>query len=309
MQRNPNRPSAFQFWSEIDKKSPANIYSVPEEKAENRLASAASNAWKNASGAAYLTLPLITYGGIKWMTEGRGGYIDLSPLGFPIAVGGVVIDTVKAPITFAVATEEAARAGITKLLSLVFEGSPATAQRDRIFNSFLLRMRAAVTLLQMMGLEDEDVLNRKLRTGDIEDLVGYTLLLTAYASREYYSGLLLANGHKLTREQCPVEGQPLFDKIVALKETIKQALNSANLKISGSDQKARQLEESRIVCDWIKLIKEGKRVVSADKPDATESQLAVVNAIITQVEELKLRGMAALPKAPEEVVRSMPRRA
>lgn len=282
--------------------------SYEHEKAGKPIAAAACNAASNAKGAAYATLPLITAMGVQMMCEKSSGFISLAPLGLPVAIGGFFLDLGKAPICAAIASEEAVRAGILKVSSMVFEKSPTEMEVDRIFKSFLLRMRETATLLVALDLEKEDVLERRLRTGEIEDLVGLTLLHTAYASRHYDTGLVLASQKILTREDCPAQGLPLFDRIMELKKTIKDALNLADPNLHFvSDQQKRELEESRIVCQWIRAIVSGKPLAGVDRPGATDAQLTVVNKIIGQIAELKERAMIVLPEPAAEVVRQLPR--
>lgn len=160
-----------------------------------------------------------------------------------------------------------------------------------------MRLRETASLLVALGLEDKEVLNTKLRTGEIEDLIVLTLLHTAYASRRYKQGLLLANGNTLQREYCPANGLSLFDKVVDLKDTINQALKLANIN-SKLDAIEYQLEESKVVLQWIKLIKEGKPLIAADT-NATPDQLMIVNTIIEKINRLKLTATLQLSKQSE----------
>jgi hypothetical protein len=293
------------LWEVIDKKNSAkSFYSFNQEKPNKSLNDDAKGALKNAKEAAILSLPLITKAGIDIFTAPKGGYIDFSGVGLVIAVGGIVIDTIKAPFFLAAATEEATRAGITKVASLLFEGSPIHEQEKRIFKSFLIRFRETASLLISLGLEDKDVLNTKLANGDIEDLIALTLLHTAYASRRYKNGLVLANENVLQREFCPEHSLVLFDKVMDLKNTINEALKLANINSSLSEVE-RQLEESRIVLQWIKLIKEGKFIVIDDKKDATLDQIMVVNAIIEKINHLKLIAIAQLSDQSEQKIQQL----
>lgn len=297
----------FEFWKRTDKTKPRGPFFMwKKEKAEKPMADTASAAAQTAKDAAHASLPVITGVGIAMLGD-KGGYLPLAPLGVPVTVGGIVIDTVKAPFCLAVATEEAIRAGIMKLASLVFEGSPTEREIDRIFSSFLIRMRDTAAILVALELESSDVLNEKLMSGDIEDLVGLTLLHTAYASRNYDAGLLLANNKSLEREDCPPEGLMLFDTIMALKNSIRAALNVANKNDHAIGSDERELEESRIVCQWITTIKAGKTLSLNDVPEVSVDQIAVVNSIICQIENLKKLGMTLLPKPAEEVARAVPR--
>lgn len=277
---------------------------------EQPIGGAADRAAANAAEAAYLALPLITKSGIDILTGPASGFIDFRPVGLPIAIGGIVIDTIKAPFALAVATEEGVRAGIGKLLSLIFDKSASEATINQIFRSFLIRMRETATVLIALGLEDKNILDQTLKSGDIEELVGLTLLHTAYASRYCNSGLFLANDKLLTRDNCPQEGLALFDKVMELKESIESAFDLAGLSHRTAllqPKEKRLLEESRIVCDWLKLIKVGKQIAAEDKPGATVGQVSIVNKIISQIDELKQIGMATLPKDADYVASHMPR--
>lgn len=286
------------------------FFKLKKEKEEKPIEQAAKDALENAQLAAYAILPLITASGVSLMMEKNGGFINLSALGLPLVIGGFVLDTLKAPFCIAIATEEAIRAGMIKLVSLVFEHSPTQLEIDRIFKSFLIRMKDTATLLIALGLEDADVLNRKLQSGDIEDLVGLTLLHTAYASRHYPDGLLLANNKTLERQNCPTLGLPLFDKIMALKQSIRFALHIDYYFDYLSQEKKNEceLKESAIVCQWIKLIKNGTFLNASDHPDKSQDHLDIVNQLIKQIDALKHAGMNILPEAPKSVVRHMPKR-
>lgn len=311
MESRPEKKRGFlnhiEFWKRTDKKkSHSPFFLWKKEKAESPISDAAAAAAENAKGAAHATLPVITAVGIEMLRD-RGGYLPLAPLGIPVTVGGIVIDALKAPVCLAIATEEAIRAGITKLASLVFEGSPTERQVDRIFKSFLIRMRDTATILVALGLEDKSVLNTKLTNGDIEDLVGLTLLHTAYASRRYQGGLLLATNKALIREDCPPEGLQLFDKMMDLKVAIRTAIDNALQGEPLRMDDERELEESRLVCQWIELIHAGKPLHLEDEPDVNAEQMALINQIIEQIQDLKQQGMAVLPEEPEKVARQVPR--
>jgi hypothetical protein len=290
------------LWEVVDKNSPSpSTYWRKQEKPKKKINEAGCGALKNAKEAAILSLPVITKAGVDMLTGPKGGFIDFSGLGFIIAVGGIVIDTVKAPFFLIGATEEAIRGGILKVASLALEGSPESEQEKRLFESFLTRLRETASLLVSLGLEDKNILNNKLTNGDIEELVVLTLLHTAYASRRYRDGLVLANGNVLDESYCPANGKVLFNKIMNLKNTINEALALAHIhpSLSGTE---KQLEESRIVLQWIRLIKEGKIIAVAEKPDATQDQILIVNSIIEKINDLKLHAAIQLSSQPEDKI-------
>jgi hypothetical protein len=305
-----NQPSYGVFWKQTDGQHPR-TYTEEHITQEQSLGGAAAKAADNAKSAGSMALPTLTMAGIGMLTApSSGGYDILRPLGLPLTIGGFVIDVVKAPVCLAVATEEGARAGITKLISLLFEKSGPQQALNNIFKSFLLRMRETATLLVALGLEDETALDQKLKSGDIEELVGLTLLHTAYASRRRHDGLLFANSKILTRKDCPEEGYELFDKVIALKESIKEALKLAGIQsfaATKEKEKEVELEESRVVCQWIKLIKAAAPVTEASMPGVTSAQAAIVNKILAQIQALKQLGMAMLPETPAQVVSHMPK--
>lgn len=306
--KSPNNPNPITFWKHTDKgKSSTRFFSLKRDRPEKSIGKTADDAAHNAQAAAHMMLPVITAAGIEMLGD-KGGYIPLAPLGIPVTVGGFVLDIVKAPVCLTVATEEAIRAGIMKLASLVFESqSPTQMQIDRLFKSFLIRMRDTATILVALDLEEVDVLNTKLQSGDIEDLVALTLLHTAYASRHYYGGLVLANDTILDRVDCPVEGLELFDRIMKLKSSIQSALKISHMNLIAMGSEEHELKESRIVCEWIRLIKEGHHLYGKDHPDVNQKQLEIVNNIISQIDELKKTAMEALPKSPVDVASQVPR--
>jgi hypothetical protein len=283
--RNPNI-----FWDEVKPKQP--------------IGNAADSALKNAKEAGIATLPLITAAGIKMLCGPRGGYIDLSPLGLPIAIGGLVLDTIKAPFCAFVATEEALRGATLKVVSCLFDKAPTQYVIDTIYASFLLRMRDTASILIALGLEQEETLNRKLAAGDIEELVALTLLHTAFASRESWNTIFLASENRLSRENCPEESLKLFDEVMDLKKLIAEAFRLTSAS-QISNKKEQYAEESRIACNWIALIKAQKTLTKADMPDLTNAQLNIVNQIINKVADLKKISLLILPESPEKVAHYM----
>lgn len=301
-----NEKTALELWNNTDKKN-KNSYLWKDLKQEQSLAKKANKALSNAGNAAYATLPLCTWMGIQLLCT-QGDYVDaIGPiLGVPCVIGGFVLDTIKAPIFMAVATEEVVRGGMTKLISLLFEKPPNQQVIDTIFTSFLIRMRETATLLIALNLEKSNFLDKRLKSGDIGELIGLTLLHTAYASRHYKDGILLASEIILKREHCPKEGLIIFDTIMELKDLINQGLKLSDHYDGHLYGEEREMAESRIVCNWIKLIKEGKEITSLTRPDTTEAQRALVNKIIHKISELAQLGLRQLPE-PETITRRMSR--
>lgn len=299
--RKTNIPTHLLLWQKTDKKkSDRSVYLWEKERASKPIKDNAETAARNAKMAAELTKPCFTGLGLLFMTSTLP-YLPISIFGVPMTIGGIMVDLVKAPVCLTVATEEAARAGVTKLASLLFEGDPIKAESERIFKSFLTRMKETAAILVALDLEKPDVLNQKLKSGDIEDLVALTLLHTAYASRDYEYGLLLASKKTLTRENCPEQGLPLFDKVIELKNLVKQALKGVTGNKYFRTDEDRQIEESKIVCQWIKDIAQGKALTASDRPNVSQAELNVINDIIKKIDILKVYAMEVMPESPENV--------
>lgn len=303
---NRKTPNHIDLWKNTDKKRAGTSFHMwKNETASNPIATSAQKAAENAKSAAEVSLPVITGIGIS-MLGMKGDYISaLAPLGIPVIVGGIVLDTVKAPFCWAVATEEGIRAGITKLTSLLFEPAPDVAHERRIYESFLLRLKETATLLVLLNLEDANVLDTKLKSGNIEELIGLTLLHTAYASRDYYAGLLLASNKVLERKDCPPQGLALFDKIMELKALIKESLVSALKKdYRYFENEQKELDESRIACKWITQIKQGHEI-TPEPGKVSEAECKIVNKIIGLIEELKQQAQLLLSE--KNITHDLPR--
>lgn len=296
---NDKQPNPNDLWELTDKKRPE-TYFLKREQANKPIGDMAKTAEENAQMAAYGTLPVITMTGIEIMASKGGGFIDFSPLGFPIAVGGILIDSVKAPFTLLFAAEEGLRCGILKLSSLLLERDPQQAEVNRILDSFVVRMHETAAILIALQLAEKDILIKKLKSGDIEDLVGLTLLHTAFASRNHWD-LVLASNKYLSREDCPVFGRKLYDKIVDIRNMIKAAIANVSPNAYRLNTQERQLEESRIVCGWIKEIYAGKQLTATERPDASQAQLDVINKLITEIDAMKKLAMQTLPVEPQKI--------
>lgn len=292
--------SALELYNKTDGKYENRFFRREEPK--NQLSNAASSALHNSKSALAVSLPIFTFAGLGIMFSSGGGVVgDLKLLGGVLACGGVIVDVAKAPFCLAFATEEIFRAGICKLTSLVVEGSPRDEQRDRILQGFMERIKDTAILLAELKLEDPQVLEEKLRSGDIEELVGLSLLLTAYASRHCPLGLELASGKILTRENCPAEGRSLFDTLVELKELINAALRLAHFE-RGLSTEERNLREAEIACEWISLIRKGQPLIQDDSPEAPPRAIKLVNQIIEVIESLKFKSTLLLKDKEEEIV-------
>ncbi len=310
---NPRKEETFYELTKTTNQS-SHFFKPTEKEQENKLSKMSADALENAEAFAIYTLPTITATGIAMLTldsKPSGAMINIGPmikaLGVPVTVGGIVLDVVKAPICLTVATEEAVRAGICKLASYVFDKRDVAEEDiEKIFKSFLMRMRQTATILEVLELEEKGVLTRKLESRDIEELVGLTLLHTAYASRDLKEGIRLSTGEILSKKDCPANGKSLFDKVTLLKNTIRQALHSE--KVSDdilSEEKERA--DSQMVCKWIKFIKLGNSVKIKDMPGSNSHEVGLVNDIIHQIKHLKKLGMKMLPDSVESIERRMSR--
>ena len=294
MKKNSRDPNHKDFL-ELTSTKQTNKYSFfHEEKAEQRIGKRSSKAFGNSKEALHAALPFVTGMGIQMMGD-RGGLISFAPLGLPVALGGVIIDAIKAPICLTVAGEEALRGLLLKCFSFALENSPQEEQKDRIYKSFQLRLKATADLLIGLGLENKENIENKLHSGAISDLIGLTLLNTAYASRELKESLCLANGKTLSRENCPMAARRLFDEIMEIKSLLNAALHAA---LPG---KKSEEEEAKVVCHWIRLIKEGKNLTITDKPNATEAQIKLVNDIIERIADLQELAKEYLPESTESL--------
>lgn len=258
----------------------------------------ANAALHNAKGLGFGALPVITYFGLQMLFDKNKGRFDLSALGLPIAVGGLILDPIKAPFFLIGTVEETIRAGFNKLLASVHKNkADNNSLIEPLFQSFLLRFKETATLLVILGVETGEDLQQKIEKGEIEELVGLTLLHTAYRSRHFEQGIVLASDQTLTRNHCPEIGKNLFDKIILLKKAINNALKLAHgdsLQFATESQKEEA--DAELVCQWLPLIKQNKLLNQADKLDATEAQIKAVNLIIGNLAEVRSKGMEILPE-------------
>ncbi|MHB1948130.1 MAG: hypothetical protein ACYCQI_08460 [Gammaproteobacteria bacterium] len=104
-------------------------------------------------------------------------------MGFFMAVSGPIIDGIKLPIALLVSAEEATRGGIQAIGSAMTEGNPDKQQIDKVSASFIKRIQETANLLIEYKLEKREDLIAKIKANQIEELVGMTLLYTAYHSR------------------------------------------------------------------------------------------------------------------------------
>src|SRR6185437_9564553 len=155
----------------------------------------ANEAFSNSKDAAKNILPTVMIAGIEGMMEPSGSIAGniANGLGFFIAVSGLILDPIKAPFAALISAEEALRGSILKVKSLVTEGSnPEQKHIQHIYHSFLDKMNTTADLLIDSGLETKENLLNKIQSQEIGELIGLTILYSAYHSR-YYDGVLLSN--------------------------------------------------------------------------------------------------------------------
>ncbi len=262
----------------------------------------ASQAFSNSKDAAINILPTVTISGIKGMMEppsgGIGGNIA-NGLGFFIAVSGLILDPIKAPIAAVISAEEALRGSILKVKSLVTEGSnPEQKHIQHIYHSFLDKMNTTANLLIDSGLETKENLLNKIQSHEIGELIGLTILYSAYHSR-YYDGVLLSNDYTLIRANCPEFYLPLYDQFMMLKDLIKSALK---IPFWANDINPSALKRDAIsASQWISYIKEGKLLIPAENNQFSPEEINLVNKVIHQIATLREAAKLALPESEEDV--------
>lgn len=247
--------------------------------------SAAGNAWE----AVKATAPIVTGQGVSLLTAGGSHGSLIRMFGIPFTIGGIVIDVVKAPFCLAFATEEAGRATLTGMASLIMERNPKLKFEQRVLESFLMRMLATAKLMVELELVDGAVMQQRLDEGQIDQLIGLTFLHTAFASRDMLVGIRLANGNEMHWKDVPEEGKDLFKLIENTRDIIKNALSHVK------HHPQREKEESRIACDWIRLIVKGETLTEANS-NATAYERQLVNEILTLIRQMSIHGKVLLPE-------------
>lgn len=265
-------------------------------KVEAPLDEKAKAAAEKAGLAAFTALPVYTGMGLLMIVAGRNATGEragiMRAMGVPVLIGGFLVDVVKWPFHLVYATAKAAEAGVTKIASAVIEGTPQYEFEKTMLASFIIRLTQTAQLLDALGLEKTEVLEAKLQSGDINDLIGLTLLHTAFASRHYQGDTLsLANNSALKREDCPAIGLELFDTCIQAKNLIAEALGG--LPQRHDDELYRR--ESMIVAKWLPYIRAGKPVEINEVPGADAGSLATLNKLIAMLAPLSNQAKAILP--------------
>lgn len=263
----------------------------------------ASQAFLNAKEAAKQMGPTVIMAGIDAMRLPQQNIADViaKNLGFFIAVSGIILDPLKAPFAAMIATEEAVRGSLIQIKSLITDGihpDPEQNHLKKIYQSFIDKMNITANLLIGSGLEKKDDVSNKIKSHEIEELIGLTILFSAYHSRNY-PGVLLSSEYTLTRSNCPELYQPLFDKFMALKDLINSALGiSFPLR---NPNKSDSLRDAAKACQWIQYIKSGKLLTAADNKKLSEHDITLVNNIISQIAELRQSAKQAMLESEEKV--------
>jgi hypothetical protein len=193
----------------------------------------ATEALRNAKEATKAILPVVTAGAVGLMLKKpSGGYLrmDLRPLGLLLLPGVIILDVLKLPFAVGIATEEAIRGCIPKTrAAATAQGpdDPQAATEAALLASGEERMKSVVKALLAMNLETRESLQERIDNHHYGDLVAYTLLATAFASRnEVGDTLQTATVGKVSWPQVPDQDRPLFALVVKLKNKLHSAHTS-----------------------------------------------------------------------------------
>lgn len=287
-------------------RSSATFFSPDTEKPELPYHDSAQSALDNAANAGKLALPTTSIlGAMALFAKPNGDAASLiapffKMMGFGMMVAGPVIDVVKLPVSLIVATEELLRSGILTALACIFEKNPDDQMRQKLSETFHLRLKHAIEVVHQFNLEPAEITEQKLQKGDVEDYVALALLDTCYESRHLVNvreGLILGNHKLLKRKYCPAEGLALFDKMIELSENISAGLELINPdRVKMSDLEERELADMKIVSSWLKVIKDGLPLDAAEYQEVEEGHIKQLNIIINLVAEIKEMAMPLLPK-------------
>lgn len=265
-----------------------------QEKPEAVMDEAAKKALANCKEAFTISLPIFTLAGIQLLCSDRG-----SSFGLPMVIGGIVVDIAKMPVLLTIGMEELIRAGICKLTSSVFESTPENEERKRIYDSFTQRFKDTACCLIAAGFETTDSLEAKIREEGIGELVGLSLLLSAYDSRHCYYEIKLASGKALSRYNCPKEGIPLYDKLLELNDLINRAFSLAHLNDLAPEE--RNLREAEIALSWVPLIRKGTLITQEDQPETSKEVINLVNHMIEIIASFKDPSTLLLEEKEQEL--------
>ena len=266
----------------------------------------ANEALEIAKNYALVSTPIITKIGLEMMFH--SGHDDFGigtvfkMLGLPVAVGGIVLDTIKFPITGTISLGALFWGTLLKIKSLFTKESHDEKQIKEITNSFMQRFGNTIRLLVGLKLETAESINdsfqnyfKKHDNNGLEALCALTTLNTAYASRALSSdSVLLANGKVLHKKHCPKEGLEIFNLVVKVKNSLRQL---------GLHQKSNR-EATPMIIKWIPLLKsclESKDKISITNsfPDKMEvPDFETCNILDKIIRNLKQIGKNVVNKKP-----------
>jgi hypothetical protein len=265
-------------WDTPSQNSLTVITNEKKEKYKNK----AKSDFESAGFAAMATLPVVTGTGIVMMFNGdkdRFGISDMVRiLGLPIAIGGIVIDTIKAPFTILGALAFALKGLKNGFISLFHHDKKVDYQTKEIIDSFFHRFGNTMQILVHLNLETPESILAKMKSKDtvqLSVLCALTTLNTAFASRYLNNNsILLSNGKILHKEHCPKDGLEIFNSVEKLKLVIKgiAPLMTNNKNASG------------FIMPWIPLIKgilENKIKIEDAAKNLSEQNLVYLKSIIT----------------------------
>lgn len=258
-----------------------------KKKDKGKMKKKAKESLEDAATFFGLSLPICTTMGFLLIAEGIGGLVSrpkessimstirslMGILGIPLVIGGIIIDTVKAPITLTLSAVMLAKSGVYKAISLT-EKSPDKEQMDEIMESFKLRFCATANLLVLMELETVETLNKKIQLKNKEfiSLCALTWLNTAFASRMIPDdAILFANGKILTRQECPSQGLEIFNYILQIKNLL------VNIGLNQMDN----IEASSIIREYVPIIKEALEHPTNELEEKVNKMNPYVKEIIT----------------------------
>lgn len=238
----------------------SDISSIPEQKeiVKDKDGEKANDAFRIAKSAGYVATPVITGMGLTMMFTAGNDQFGISHvirlLGVPVAIGGIVIDTIKFPFAGTVSVGALIWGFLLKLKSLITKENPDIKQTKEIMNSFAHRFANTIQLLVALKLETPESINEKfqnfLKKNDsqgLEALCALTALNTAYASRALSSkSIILANGKVLHKKYCPSKGREIFDCVVKVRDLLRK-LNF---------HKKSNREVTPVIIKWVPIIKE-----------------------------------------------------
>lgn len=201
--------------------------------------------------------PIFTYTGIMMLTTkgsdrfGIGDGIRL--LGIPVAIGGIVVDVLKFPVTTTFSLVSFAASAIFKIKSFFTKTSKDGDHNKEILDSFNQRFANTMKILVSLNLETPETIADKIN--DFKDnikskkflsLCALTLLNSAFASRRLdNNSILLSNGKILHKKHCPKKYLPIFDVTIELRN----ALRSLGLHNKSNS------DASPIIIEYIPIIK------------------------------------------------------